>query len=192
MPPSTQTAPDKISCIILAGGRGQRMGGSDKGLQQYRHRRLIEHVIDRVSPQVDDIIISANRNLTEYNRLGFSVVQDNNNKYDGPLAGIKNAMPHCRNPWVLVIPCDMPVLPVNLVATLRQHIDGSSLVTVRCNNRLQLLFLMHNSLLHSISDFLANDQRTVMHWLQTVDTSIVDIDNDNYFHNINTLEELLI
>jgi molybdopterin-guanine dinucleotide biosynthesis protein A len=189
---STQADQDRTSCIILAGGKGQRMGGSDKGLQQYRHRRLIEHVIDKISPQVDDIIISANRNLAEYNSLGFSVVQDSSDNYDGPLAGIQSAAPHCKNPWVLIIPCDMPTLPDDLVATLRQHTRDSSLVTVRCNDKLQLVFLMHNSLLPSISDFLASDQRTVMRWLDTVDTRVIDIDNENYFHNINTVEQLQI
>lgn len=180
----------QVSCIILAGGKAERLNGKDKGLQLFRGRRLIEHVVDRISPQVDDIIISANRNLAEYNSLGFSVFQDNHSNYDGPLAGIQSAMPHCRNPWVLVIPCDMPTLPADLVATLFQHTSGSELITVRCNDKLQLVFLMHNSLLTSISDFLASNQHTVMRWLDTVDTRVVDIDNENYFHNINTFEQL--
>ena len=166
------------------------MAGSDKGLRKYRHKRLIEYVIARVSPQVDDIIISANRNLEEYNSLGFTVVQDNTDNYDGPLAGIQSAMPHCRNPWVLVIPCDMPALPGDLVTTLRQHKGESSLIAVRCNDKIQLVFLMHKRLLDSIDNFLDGRQHTVMRWLDTVEPNFVDIDREDYFHNINTFEQL--
>lgn len=190
MPSSTQADQDKISCIILAGGKGKRMGGTDKGLQAYRHRRLIEHVVDKISPQVEDIIISANRNLAEYSRLGFAVVHDKNERFDGPLAGISSAMRYCKQPWVLVIPCDMPNLPANLVATLRQHRGRSSLITVRSNDRLQLIFLMHRSLIHSINTFLANDQHRVMQWVHSIDSYVVDLDSENYFHNINTLDQL--
>ena len=180
----------QVSCIILAGGKAERLNGNDKGLELFKGKRLIEHVIDRISPQVDDIVINANRNLDEYRNLGFSVVPDKARSYDGPLAGIQSAIAHCRHSWVLVVPCDMPALPVDLVATLSQHIDDSPLVTVRCNHTTQLVFLMHNRLLESVNAFLASDQRTVMRWLDTVDARIVDMDNENHFHNIKTLEQL--
>ncbi len=166
------------------------MGGSDKGLRQYRHRRLIEHVIARVSPQVDDIIISANRNLEKYNSLGSTVVQDNTDIYNGPLAGIQSALPYCRNPWVLVIPCDMPALPDDLVTRLQQHIGESSLIAVRCNDKIQLVFLMHKRLLDSINNFLDGHQHTVMRWVDTVEPNFVDIDHEDFWHNINTSEQL--
>lgn len=187
---STPAAEDRPSCIILAGGKGQRMAGSDKGLRRYRDRRLIEHVIARVSPQVDDIIISANRNLEKYHSLGFTVVQDNTDICNGPLAGIQSAMPHCRNPWVLVIPCDMPALPGDLVTTLQQHIGESSLIAVRCNDKIQLVFLMHKRLLDSINNFLDGRQHTVMRWVDTVEPNFVDIDHEDFWHNINTFEQL--
>lgn len=166
------------------------MGGSDKGLRRYRHRRLIDHVIARVSPQVDDIIISANRNLEKYNSLGFTVVQDNTDINNGPLAGIQSAMPHCRNPWVLVIPCDMPALPGDLVTRLQQYIGESSLIAVRCNDKIQLVFLMHKRLLDSINNFLDGRQHTVMRWVNSVEPNFVDIDHEDFWHNINTSEQL--
>ena len=180
---------NEISCIILAGGKGERMQGYDKGLQLYRNRTLIEHVIERVSLQVDDIVISANRNLAAYRKMGFAVVNDNKS-FAGPLAGIASAISHCNHPWVLVVPCDMPTLPDDLVATMWQHTSGASLVAVRTNNSLQLIFLLHRSLVTSINNFLADNQHTVMRWLDSVDVAIVDIDNENYFHNINTLQQL--
>jgi len=179
-----------ISCIILAGGKGERMDGKDKGLQLYRGRRLIESVIDRISTQVDDIIISANRNLADYRKLGFTVVQDKDAEYKGPLAGITSAITQCKHPWVLVIPCDMPELPADLVARMSQHKAGSSLITIQSNGRHQLIFLMHRSLAPIIKDYLANGQRTVIRWVESVNAHVVVMDNENYFHNINTLEQL--
>ena len=79
---------DNISCIILAGGEGKRVGGLDKGLVSYKNRPLIEHVIDNVHSQVDDIIISANRNIKKYNQYAAKVLNDSASDYRGPLAGI--------------------------------------------------------------------------------------------------------
>lgn len=180
----------KTSCIILAGGKGERMDGDDKGLKLYRSKRLIEHVIDRIAPQVDEIIISANRNLAEYSKLGCTVIHDKNKSFDGPLAGIASALPHCRHQWVLIIPCDMPDLPDDLVASLLQHINTAPLIAVRSNDKLQLIFLMHISLVTSINEFLADNQRTVMRWVDAIGSHIVDMDNENYFHNINTQRQL--
>jgi len=180
----------EISCIVLAGGRGKRIRGNDKGLQPYRNKRLVEHVIEKISPQVDEIIISANRNLTEYRNLGLPVITDNNDRFDGPLAGIASALPGCTHQWVLVVPCDMPDLPENLVASMWQHTKYSRLVTVSANNRLQLILLMHRNLLASINESLGDNQRTVMRWVDSIDHSIVVMDNEPHFHNINTCDDL--
>ncbi|MGB5457942.1 MAG: molybdenum cofactor guanylyltransferase MobA [Gammaproteobacteria bacterium] len=180
----------KVSCIILAGGKGARMGGADKGLLRYRNKRLIEHVIDRISPQLDDIVISANRHMNEYRRLGYAVVSDHTDKFDGPLAGIASALPHCRHQWVLVIPCDMPELPDNLVETLWRQTKHSSLVCVSSHGKRQLIFLMNSKLLPSINNYLADNQHTVMRWLDAIENHAVVKDNDNDFNNINKAEQL--
>jgi molybdopterin-guanine dinucleotide biosynthesis protein A len=166
------------------------MGGVDKGLLHYRNRRLIEHVIDRISPQLDDIVISANRNLDGYRALGYAVVSDHTDKFDGPLAGIASAFPHCRHQWVLVIPCDMPELPDDLVATLWRHTKHSSLICVSSHGKLQLIFLMNSKLLPSINTCLANNQHTVMRWFDSVENHAIVTDNDNDFNNINLVEQL--
>ena len=181
---------DKTSCIILAGGRGKRIGGADKGLLQYGHKRLIDHVIDHVSPQVDDIVISANRNLDEYKGLGYPVVSDEENLFSGPLAGIASALAYCKHQWVLVAPCDVPSLPDNLVADMWQHTRHSSLVIVSADDRLQLVMLLHRSLATSIDAFLAGNHRTVMRWVDTVNHHILALDNEPHFHNINTCRDL--
>ncbi len=182
--------PDMISCIILAGGLARRMGGVDKGLLDYRGRQLVTHVIESISPQVDDIIISANRNIDRYQAMGYPVVTDNNHHFDGPLAGIASSIPHCKHDWIVVTPCDMPSLPPDLVSTLAQHASQSRLIVISSNQRLQLLFLLHRSLLESIESYLSTIQNSVIHWIDTNDYHSVPIDNQNYLSNINTSNQL--
>jgi len=179
-----------ISCIILAGGKSKRMGGIDKGLQPYGGKRLIEHVIEAISPQVDDIVISANRNLDDYATSGFPVITDNNNHYDGPLAGIASTIPHCKHEWILVTPCDMPSLPDTLVSRMMEHTNSSRLIAISTNDRLQLVFLLHRNLLDSIRQYISGNQHTVMRWLDSVDHHILVMDDESYFYNINTPEQI--
>jgi molybdopterin-guanine dinucleotide biosynthesis protein A len=179
-----------ISCIILAGGRSKRMGGNDKGLQLYEGKRLVEHVIEAISPQVDDIVISANQNLDDYEALGFPVITDINNNFDGPLAGIASTIPHCRHEWILVVPCDMPSLPDSLVSIMTKHIRNERLIAISSNDRLQLVFLLHRNLLDSIRRYISGNRHTVMRWLDSIDHHIVVMDDDSCFSNINTLEQI--
>ena len=179
-----------ISCIILAGGKGSRMNGIDKGLLEYKGQRLVEHAIASVSTQVDDIIISANRNIEEYAGLGHRVVSDDSRRFDGPLAGISSAAPYTRHDWIYIIPCDMPLLPASLAATLVQHTNNSKLVAISNDNHLQLVFLMHRNLRVSIKLYLQKGGRTVMRWLDSVDHHTVVLDNVDYFYNINTPDHI--
>lgn len=181
---------DNISCIILAGGQGKRMGGIDKGLQCYQDKRLIDHTIENIAPQVDDIVISANRNIEVYEKLGYQVVSDDNNNFNGPLAGIASSIPHCKHEWILVIPCDMPALPDKLVSALLQHTNHSSLIIVNSDNKYQLILMMNRRMHASIAECLENNQFTVMRWVDSVDHHTLIIDNDAYLHNINTARDL--
>lgn len=179
-----------ISCIVLAGGKSSRMNGIDKGLLVYKGRYLVEHAIAAVSSQVDDIIISANRNIEEYAGFGHRVITDNNRRFDGPLAGIISAAPYSRHDWIFIIPCDMPLLPASLVATLAQHTEDSKLVVISNDNHLQLVFLMHRSLQESIKLYLSMGGHAVMRWLDSVDHRTVALDHVDYFYNINTPDQI--
>lgn len=181
----------QFSCIILAGGRGARMQGSDKGLVEYRGRPLLEHVLDRVMPQVGDIVISANRNLLRYQSYGYPVIPDSIAGFAGPLAGIASALPACKHDWVLVTPCDMPYLPDDLVSTLYGACGNEALVVVEAGGRLQLVFLMQRNLLGSISAFLLGRQHKVMTWLQLQAHHRVEYRTAaRAFNNFNTLADL--
>jgi molybdopterin-guanine dinucleotide biosynthesis protein A len=186
---NTMSQPD-ISCIILAGGKGQRMGGIDKGLVPFKGKRLIEHAIERIKPQVDDIVISANRNLDQYKALGYAVHADQSENYDGPLAGIAGALPYCKHDRVMIIPCDMPSLPANLVSSMTQSTATARLVVISTAGKTQLVFLLHRSLMDSIDRYLAENQRSVMQWVDSVEHQTVEMAIENHFLNINTPGQL--
>lgn len=107
-----------VTAVVLAGGRGRRFDGRDKGLIPLWGEPLVSHVIARIAPQVDEIRISANRNLESYRALGHPVVQDQDGDFAGPLAGIAAAMDACPSAQLLVVPCDTPCLPRDLCMRL--------------------------------------------------------------------------
>ena len=107
-----------VSCVVLAGGRAMRMDGMDKGLISLQNKPLIQHVISRLRPQVDEILINANREIAQYEAFGFKVLQDENQDFAGPLAGILLGLKHAKHELVLSVPCDSPLLPLDLALRL--------------------------------------------------------------------------
>ena len=178
----------KYSCIILAGGEGKRVDGQDKGLLTYKNKTLMQHVIDRVSPQVDEIIISANRNIKKYETYNYPVVSDSANEYRGPMAGIAAALPYCNNEWVLIVPCDMPFLPDDIVATLSDDIKNTEICIAEDNQRLQLVFFINKNLQPSLTRSLQNDQLRLMQWVNSHHPKIIKFSKNNSFRNLNHTE----
>lgn len=180
-----------ISCIILAGGQGARFNNQDKGLIKLDGAPFVEHVINCVSNQVDDIVISANRNRQAYSEYSSTVVEDHTSEYHGPLSGICAALPLCRHEWVLVVPCDMPYLPDDLTSRLASALDDKQIAVVQANDRMQLVFLMHHSLLPSIETSLDLGHYKTLQWLQSHKHVVVEFrDNHRTFANINSDAEL--
>jgi len=180
----------KFSCIILAGGEGKRVGGRDKGLIDFKSKTLIQHVIDTVEPQTNEIIISANRNREKYEAFGYRVIADANEQFQGPLAGIAAALPFCKNDWVLVAPCDMPFLPSDIIEKLSAQIIHSNLCIAKVNSRLQLVLLVNKTLLPSIIQVLQDDQRRLMQWVESQNPAIQSFSEHQNFKNFNTTENL--
>ncbi|VAW52848.1 Molybdenum cofactor guanylyltransferase [hydrothermal vent metagenome] len=181
----------KISCIILAGGEGKRVDGRDKGLIPYQGKTLIQHVLDSVAPQTDEIVISANRNITIYKSYGYKVISDSSTQYLGPLAGIAASLPHCKNNWALVVACDMPFLPENLVTTLAEGLSENTVCIAESNKQLQLAFLIHKKQLPSLSQSLQSKQLSLMRWVQSQKVSIAKNFKPLHFQNINHSGELI-
>jgi molybdopterin-guanine dinucleotide biosynthesis protein A len=188
---------ERITGVVLAGGRGQRMGGLDKGLITFRGRPLVEHVIERLMPQVEIVIISANRNLDSYARYGVPVIRDLGirGEFQGPLAGIAAAMRAVRTQWLLSVPCDCPGLPLNLAQRLYRGLTATdaSIAVAYANERVQPLFaLLRTSLCASLESYLATGSRKVERWLNEQGYVRVDFSDESHaFANINTPRSLL-
>lgn len=180
-----------VTGLILAGGEGRRMGGADKGLLDYRGKPLIAHVIERFAPQVGRLLISANRNLDAYRAFGYPVVCDAAAERFGPLAGIAAGLSACTTPWLAVVPCDCPALPVDLVPRLMAGIGARSLAIAATAEGTQPTFLLcRRDLLPSVEARLAAGERKLMAWCRAQGAVEVEFPDAAAFRNLNTPEEL--
>lgn len=184
-----------ITGLILAGGAGRRMGGVDKGLIEYRGRPLVEHVIERLAPQVSGLIISANRHLEQYRRYGFAVVDDGVADFPGPLAGLAAGLAACATDWLLCVPCDCPDLPDDLAVRLAAAVDNSggnaTMAVATIAAGLQPTFqLCQRRLLPALQATLAADRRRVRAWCETQAAIPVHFDDADAFRNLNHPAEL--
>ncbi|PKO63890.1 MAG: molybdenum cofactor guanylyltransferase MobA [Betaproteobacteria bacterium HGW-Betaproteobacteria-16] len=183
-----------ISGIVLAGGLGRRMGGVDKGLMPFAGKPMIAHVLERLRPQVDEIIISANREIGRYAAYGFPVIADEIKGYAGPLAGLHRGMCMAQHPLLLSVPCDSPLLPADLAGRLLKALqeNGADLALARTGNRTHPVFcLCRSSLKDHLYHYLQADGRKMSDWHDTLKVVEVSFDDEpQAFANINTPEEL--
>jgi len=184
---------NKLVAIILAGGLSRRMSGEDKGLQTINGKALIDYVITAIKPQVDNIVISANRNIEEYGQRGYPVIIDDFGEFEGPLAGILTVMQTLpEDNLLLVVPCDMPVLPTNLVEQLMQqlYLENAELCCAELQHRLQpLISVIKTSTRDSLLNFLVGGKHKVLDWIHQLHYTSISID-DPAVININTPEDL--
>lgn len=181
-----------ITAIILAGGQGVRMGKIDKGLQLLKGKPLYCHVIDRIKPQVDYIIVNANQHFDEYEQGTYCVVRDEIPGFLGPLAGIYSGLTHSKTDWNVIVSCDTPFLPTDLVSRLENKTAGKVLTYVFDGEKTHpTLLFIHRSLANEIKDYLTRGNRKLQGFLESVDGVTVDFsDKKEAFININTTEEL--
>jgi molybdopterin-guanine dinucleotide biosynthesis protein A len=193
----------QITGLILAGGRGSRMGGVDKGLQPYRSLPLAMHALLRLQPQVGELMINANRNLGAYDSFGVPVWPDADADYAGPLAGFLVGLERCETPYLMSVPCDTPDFPADLVARLAHALDAEAAElamprTPRIEDdgsgealQLQPVFcLMKTSLLESLVRFSQGGGRKIDRWTAQHRVAVVDFMEAHAFFNANTLDEL--
>ena len=183
-----------LVCVILAGGLVRRMGEADKGLQLLAGQPLVRHVLERLQPQVDEVLINANRNADRYRLLGLPVVADLFPGFAGPLAGLHAALASAAHPLVVTVPCDAPRLPSDLVARLRAELFRSEaeLAFARTFDQLQPVFcLCRRHLLASLHQFLASGGRQPVVWYRRLRSVEVAFDDQlAAFCNINTAGDL--
>jgi len=183
-----------ITGVVLAGGLGRRMGGVDKGLQLLNGRPLVSHVIERLAPQVDELLINTNQNGERYASFGHRVVPDQIPDFAGPLAGLHAALSAAVYPLVATAPCDSPFLPADLVFRLFSALTTSDadLAVARTFDQPHPVFcLCRRTVLPHLSEFLAAGGRKFEHWYATLKAVEVAFDDEaDAFANINTHDDL--
>lgn len=180
-----------ITAIILAGGQAKRMQGVDKGLLEYRGRKLIDHVIGRVAPQTGAVVISANRNLAAYRAFGYPVIADAGAEFLGPLAGLSAAMQSICSPLVLSVACDLPSLPRDLVQRLHTALgDNEVAIAATSDGRQNVVALYRLEVREKLFSYLAAGGRKVADWQGSLAHTIVYFDDATAFININSPADL--
>lgn len=192
MSPFTVPAPSvrDITGLLLAGGRGRRMGGADKGLLLLDGKPLALHTLRRLRPQVATVLISANRNAAVYQQWA-PVVADADDDLRGPLAGLLAALGACPTEWLAIAPCDVPALPLDAFERLAGALDGApAAFAVPDGQHHSLVCLMHRSLAPALRDTLAAGKPRVDSWFAAVGAVPVRFANAAAFANLNTSADL--
>lgn len=188
------TALPPCSILLLAGGRGQRMGGQDKGLLEWRGQPLIAHLHERVRPLTDDLIISCNRNAERYALFADHLVNDAEPDFPGPLAGLLSGLAAARHEQLLVIPCDAPLVDESLLVELRRlaREHPGKPVMVRQGEQWQPLFcLLPRSLLQPLQQIWQNGERSPLRAMLQLDPrELLCEPGDTRLANFNTPELL--
>lgn len=186
-----------VTGLILAGGQGTRMGGVEKALQRLQDATLIEHVIDRLRPQVDALAINANRALDSYRVFDLPLWPDLRTELPGPMAGIEAGLAACSTDLLLAAPCDSPFLPMDLVTRLRDAMTDSgaraayAVSTTGIDRQPHPVFcLLSRVTLPSLRAALDGGERKLGAWLRSQGAAEALFEDDAAFRNINTLEEL--
>jgi molybdopterin-guanine dinucleotide biosynthesis protein A len=189
--------PAHVTGLILAGGRGSRMGGLDKGLQLHAGRPLALHALQRLAPQVGPVMLNANRHLADYATWGVPVWPDARADFAGPLAGLLAGLAHCTTRYLVAVPCDAPRFPLDLVQRLAGALveaDAELVIAATRGGgelRAQPVFcLMRTSLQAGLQAFVDGGGRKVGHWARGQRCVQLPFDDARAFANINTLAEL--
>lgn len=191
---SPQNAPaESITGLILCGGAGSRMGGADKGLLDFHGKTLIDIAIDRLAPQVDALIINANRNLRDYQSRGLPVIGDprfgeDDPGFQGPLAGILAGLQAMKTSWLVTVPCDCPLFPEHLVAELRRANQASQKGAYIASH--PTFALIPASVTSHLEHFLQHGHRRLGAWLAEIGAASVVATQEAPFRNLNTPQDL--
>jgi molybdenum cofactor guanylyltransferase len=183
-----------ITGIILAGGLGRRMGSVNKGLIGFMGQPMVASVAQRLLPQVDEILISANLEIARYEALGYPVITDDITGFAGPLAGLHKGMQAASSTHVLTVPCDSPLFPIDLAERLMSGLVDSEadLAVAKTGTQVHPVFcLCRKSLASNLQAFLQDGGRKVSAWHSGLEVIEVAFDDDpRAFTNINTAADL--
>ena len=188
---------EQITGLVLAGGRGSRMGGVDKGLQNHKGVPLALHALLRLQPQVGEVMINANRNLGAYESMGVPVWPDVQSDYPGPLAGVLVGLERCETAYLVTVPCDTPNFPLDLVERLAHALEaeGAEIAMAATREGSELMAqpvfcLLKAELLESLVKYLSDGQRKIDRWTAQHRVATVVFDDAAAFDNANTPQDL--
>lgn len=184
----------EVTAAIIAGGKGERMGGKDKGWLNIHGQPIIERILHSIQPQVQHIVINANRNISAYQQYNYPVVRDPVSDFSGPLAGFSAVMNIAKTDYILTLPCDTPQIPAQLVERMWQGLVSSNanIAVAHDGERIQpMTALIATHLRPSIEAFLAAGDRKVALWCRQQHATLIDFsDQPEMFFNINTEQQL--
>ncbi len=184
---------NNITAVILAGGKGRRLDGQDKGLVLYHNKPLIEHILEKIKTQVSTVLINANRNHASYSTYGYTVIKDEMLNYQGPLAGFSTAMKNVETEYIITLPCDGPLISDDLVARLRRCLkhDPTKIAVAHDGQRLQPTYaLIPISYLSDLNRFMQKGGRSIYQWYAEHTIIPCDFsDIPHIFTNINTEQQ---
>lgn len=182
-----------VSGVVLAGGMARRMGGVAKALLLLRGRPLIAHVVDRLSPQVQELLVNANSDEAQYSAFCDRVIPDEIGDRPGPLAGLHAGLVHARHSWVLAVPCDSPNVPSDLAERLTEAVRNTDaeIAVASAGGRVHPVFcLVSSALAEPLRNYLVRGGRAVMGWIETRRFVVVEFDDERAFVNVNTPKDL--
>ena len=184
---------ESVTGVVLAGGRGARMGGADKGLVEVAGRPMVEHVLAAVERQAGAVAINANRSTDRYARYGYPVIPDRLGGFQGPLAGMASALEAAATELVLVVPCDSPLVDPSLGPRLYAAlaVREANVAVAHDGERMHPVFvLLRRSVLSGLDAFLARGERKIDRWFEEEKTEVVDFsDLPDMFLNVNREED---
>lgn len=181
-----------ITGVVLAGGKARRMGGADKGLLELDGKPLWKHVADTLAPQLETVVINANRHQDIYQQSGLKVIPDSLADFPGPLAGMLSVLQQEKGDWFLFCPCDTPYIPRDLVVRLKAQRNSAPVVWVHDGERDHpTIALVNRSVAPFLQEYLRSGERRVMVFMRQAGGHAVDFsDFKQAFVNVNTPEEL--
>jgi molybdopterin-guanine dinucleotide biosynthesis protein A len=189
--------PQDITGLVLAGGRGSRMGGVDKGLQNFRGLPLAMNALLRLQLQVGHVLINANRNLAAYESMGVPVWPDPIGDFAGPLAGWLAGLERCETPYLVTVPCDTPNFPTDLVEKLAAALEAEdadiAMAATLEDGQVQVqpvFCLLKTELMESLVAYLHAGQAKIDRWTAQHRCATVVFDDAAAFANANTVQEL--
>lgn len=196
--PPDSLFPQDITGLVLAGGRGSRMGGVDKGLQNLGGMPMALHAVLRLQAQVGSVMVNANRNIGAYEAMGVPVLPDVVPDYAGPLAGVLTGLEQCQTPWMVTVPCDSPAFPDDLVqrlgaAAVAEDAEIVMAATREPDGRIQthpVFCLLRRELVDSLIAFMEAGERKIDRWTARHRCATVVFDDGEAFFNANTPEDL--